>query len=146
MFTNSAMNEPHTFSKPLHRFAKFHLPAIIYALVIIVVSSIPNLQSPKVVAIAFDKVAHLFEYAIFTILIFRSFSHWSVTSKPTRTFLFSALFLSLFAIFDESYQNLIPGRNSDLLDILADLSGALLVLMVLGLRRKLFRNASSDCS
>ncbi|MEA3296876.1 MAG: VanZ family protein [candidate division Zixibacteria bacterium] len=140
------MNKSSTFSKRLYRFAWYHLPAILFALVIIIVSSIPNLQAPRVVAIAFDKIAHLLEYAIFSVLIFRSFSHWDVTSRPTRTFLFSALFLSLFAVFDEFYQKLIPGRNTDPLDIIADLSGALLVLIVLGLRRRWSQKASSNCS
>lgn len=107
---------------------KYHLPAILYAVLIIVVSSIPSLTPPKVGIVGMDKIAHFFEYAILAVLVFRSISHLSPRIRPGMMFLLSMLFIVIFAIFDEAYQAYVPGRKSDLYDIVFDLLGSMLIL------------------
>jgi len=121
------------------KFIVYHLPAIIYAIVIILVSSIPNLKTPSLRFLAFDKLAHFFEYAVFASLIFRSFSNLFSSNKISRIFLLSALFLSIFAFADEFHQRYIPGRFFDYYDLLTDFCGAFLVLIFLSLRFKFQR-------
>lgn len=117
----------------LSDFLWYHLPVILYAGVIITLSSIPNLKAPQIQIVELDKVAHFFEYAIFAFLTFRSVMHISITI--TKSLLISALFLSLFALLDEYYQHFIPGRHLDLWDYITDVGGALFVLALLGLRK-----------
>jgi VanZ family protein len=117
------------------RFIWYHLPLIIYSAMIIVVSSIPNLRTPELQVIAFDKMAHLFEYALLAYLAFRSFSNLMAVAQVRRAFLLAAVFVSGLAIFDEWFQSMIPGRFSSGWDVLADLIGALLVLSFFAVRR-----------
>jgi len=117
-------------------FVVYHLPVVAYAAIIIIVSSIPYLSVPKYDFILFDKVAHFAEYAVFAFLTFRSFSHISPKIDINRAFLLSALFLCVFALFDELYQYFVPGRHTDVYDLAGDILGSLLVLIFLRLRAK----------
>lgn len=117
-------------------FLYYHLPMILYGGLIITISSIPDLHTPEVKVIALDKAAHFVEYALFAALTFRSFSNWGWMNQLGRGCIFAALFLTLFAVFDESFQSLIPGRFASGYDVLADLCGALLVLAFFEVRRR----------
>ncbi len=117
-------------------FIKYHLPAILYAALIIVVSSTPNLTPPSVGIVGLDKLAHFFEYAILAVLVFRSISHLSTRMRPGLVFLLSMLFVAIFALFDETFQAYIPGRHSDVYDIVFDLLGSLLILGYLWYRNR----------
>ena len=124
-------------------FTVYHLPVIVYAVVVLSISSIPYLKTPKVRIIAFDKLVHFLEYAIFAALTFRSFSRISVSISTDRAFLLSALFIVVFAFLDEMHQYIIPGRDSDPLDFVTDVVGAFLVLVYLWLVRKRGRRAKA---
>ncbi|MFH1687443.1 MAG: VanZ family protein [bacterium] len=117
-------------------FAWYHSPVILYAAIIIGVSSVPYLRTPQLQVIAFDKLAHLCEYAVFAFLVFRSFTHMPKALNPQYAFLFAAAFVAAFAVFDEFCQQFVPGRFSSGLDIMADLAGGLLVLAFFELRRR----------
>jgi VanZ family protein len=114
----------------------YHLPMILYAGAIIAVSSIPNLTTPELKLIAFDKLAHFVEYAIFAALTYRSLSHMGQKVNPQRALIFSFLVVALMALIDESYQRLIPGRVADGLDYIVDLLGAFGVLIYLWIKRR----------
>ncbi len=117
-------------------FLYYHLPAIAYAGLIIGLSSMSNISPLKIRAIAFDKVAHFIEYAIFALLVFRSLAHVRRTISTKAVMISSAVFLTCFATLDELYQRYVPGRHMDPLDLTVDILGALLVLSLLGYRRK----------
>lgn len=127
---------PTTFSQnsAWRRFLLYHLPAIICAAAIIIISSIPKLKAPNLGFPAFDKLAHFVEYAVFAFLTFRSFSRISRKMTMSWTFLLSVLFLSLFALLDEIFQHFVPGRHSDVYDFTMDILGALVVLIYLRVR------------
>ena len=125
-------------------FLVYHLPVILYAGVIITLSSIPNLKPPPIKVLAADKLAHFIEYGIFSFLAFKSFSVIGNSSSPNRTFLFAALFVCIFAVIDEYYQRFVPGRYFDIYDILTDLGGALIVLVLLLVRMKRKRRLPVD--
>lgn len=114
-------------------FVKFHLPLIVYSCLVITISSIPNLSAPQLELIPFDKLAHFAEYAVFAAIAFRSFRGFFLENQR-GVFLGSALFLSLFALADESYQSFVPGRHTDPADFLADIGGSFLVLILLYMR------------
>jgi VanZ family protein len=67
---------------------------------------------------------HVAEYAILAALIF-----WALGDKPRRkVLLISILIVGLYAVSDEYHQSFVPNRSSDMLDVLADLIGAGLIL------------------
>lgn len=121
---------------PWQHFLIYYLPPILFAAAIIGLSSIPNLRTPEVRVIAVDKLAHLIEYAVFAFLLYRAFVHRRGRARADRAIWYAALIVSLFAVFDETYQRFIPGRFSSGHDIVADLLGAILVLAFLEVRRR----------
>ena len=118
------------------------MPVILYAGAVIALSSIPNLNPPPIKVLAADKVMHFIEYGIFALLAFRSFSNIGDDARINWALFLSSLFLCLFAVFDEYYQRFIPGRQFDIYDIITDVGGAMLVLLLLWLRLKRKRNTT----
>jgi len=95
--------------------------AILYAMLIIGLSSIPGKSLPDLVWFSQDKLIHIAEYTIFSILVSRAM----VFRVPTRgqVFLFTFLIAGAFGALDEFYQTLIPGRGSSYRDWVADIVG-----------------------
>lgn len=122
-------------------FIKYHAPFILYAVVIIFLSSLSNLKTPQIRFLAFDKVAHFFEYAIFAFLAVRSFSHISDKISRIKAFLLTVLFIVIFAIFDEYFVQTFSRRNSSIYDLLADVGGALLILLLLWIKKEKTENS-----
>ncbi len=122
----------------MRKLLVYHLPAALYAVGIIVVSSIPDLKAPPValLPIPLDKVVHFLEYAIFTLLAVRSFYHISPAISRRNAGLISLLFLTGFAALDEYHQGFIAGRSPDITDLLYDILGAAFVLVWLWLRNR----------
>lgn len=117
-------------------FFIYHLPVIMYGLVIIIISSLSYIKTDQLRFLAFDKIAHFLEYAIFALLAFRSFSHLSRKLKLNSAFIISILFLILFATFDEYFVQSLSRRNSSIYDLLADVIGATIVLLILRFYKK----------
>ena len=128
------MVPPHSTTRSCRHVLTYHVPMILYACIVIAVSSIPNLKTPSVEFFAVDKLAHFIEYAIFGFLTFRSFSHLREGIRVNLALLLSILFLSVFAMIDEYHQRFIPGRQADVADVATDLLGAVLVIVFLWLR------------
>ena len=128
-------NRP-TASTVGRRFLWYHFPLILYAILVIGVSSLRNLRGPHVDFIALDKLAHFVEYALFALLTWRSFSHLSSRLSANMALLLSLLFLAVFALIDEYFQSFIPGRHADAADWATDILGAFLVLALLWIRRR----------
>lgn len=125
----------HYERQKMKTFFSCHFPAIIYGLVIILLSSVPGINMPKYGFLLADKLLHFFEYALFAILIFRSFSQLFRKHKFHYVIVVSSFFLILFALLDEYYQKYIPGRESDVADVILDVLGASLILFFLWFRK-----------
>jgi VanZ family protein len=77
------------------------------------------------------KLAHLIEYSVLTLLLYRSLVrkrplHW----RPNVVFL-SIGITSLYALSDEFHQLFVPGRHAAAVDWGIDLSGAVLAMFLL---------------
>jgi VanZ family protein len=98
------------------------LPPLIWAAVVIGVSSLEDLQTPAGEIEIRDKLAHFGEYFVFGWLAARAFDGqgWSSRKHFAWTFAFG-LFLGAV---DEFYQGFVPGRERSLYDLLADTLGA----------------------
>lgn len=91
-----------------------------------------------------DKLLHFGEYAIFAVLIFRSFSNISLRLGAQYVIYLSLLFIAFFALFDELYQGYVIGRESDVFDLLFDILGATLIIVLMYVRSKRHRDAGGS--
>ena len=105
------------------RFFKYHLPVIVYAAMILVVSSIPNLKTPLVRMPGGDKAVHILEYAVLALLTFRSVRHWRAGMRLWQTAVSAMVLVTLFPAIDEFLQSFIPGRSPEVYDFIADICG-----------------------
>jgi VanZ family protein len=115
------------FRKITKRLFSFKFIALIYAVLIFIISSIPGLTPPPLGFQLEDKVYHFIEYAIFSSLLFLAFFTAKMDFFKKNVFLFSSLIGIIYAYSDELHQRLIPGRSYDLYDFLADCLGIILI-------------------
>lgn len=99
------------------------LPPLIWAAIIIVLTTIPVPQSVSVPG--GDKTAHLVMYGVLGFLSMRA--AWRAQA-PSRSILLVILAIAAFGAFNEIYQGWV-GRTPDLLDWFADIVGASLGAM-----------------
>ncbi|MCH7619409.1 MAG: VanZ family protein [Candidatus Marinimicrobia bacterium] len=109
----------------------FRVWSYAYGGLILLVSSIPADYLPREEMFSIDKLFHVIEYFGFTLLV--GFAHiYSVKRRYRMKWIPYTLRIGmLFPIFDELYQSLIPGRISSWLDVIADLSGVTLAIVIL---------------
>lgn len=107
------------------------IPAIIWALIIWTLSSIPSNDLPSVKILGFDKVAHIGIFGILSLLVNRCIP--AKTILTTILVIYAILFLN--ASLDELHQNLIPGRSVSLWDLLANYTGLSIGLVALLFRK-----------
>jgi VanZ family protein len=128
------------------RFFLYLLPVFLYAGLILLVSSIPQLPEPDLGIPSMDKLAHFVEYGILAILVLRAFTYSASTRTSTVKYLIAILICVIFAAFDEYHQASIPGRDSDLFDLAADsvgiVIGSLLHHLIMTRRANLTRPSS----
>ena len=119
------------------RVARFRISAALWALLIFVLSSIPGAAFPPSRVLSQDKLLHAAVYAVLGALIFvalpRRWSH-----KTSVLVLIAGATATLYGFTDEFHQMFVPGRSSDLRDVLADgvggFVGALVASTVVGAR------------
>jgi VanZ family protein len=100
----------------------WHLPTIIWGLIIVILTLTPfgDKSSPDIPLA--DKVVHLGLFGIFTLLLVRSFL--SNLKFKNILLLIAFLFAASFGLFVELLQNIVPGRNFEWMDWLADMIGS----------------------
>jgi VanZ family protein len=101
------------------------VPVLLYIALIFLISSIPSLHAPGPYFLLKDKIAHLAEYFVLGVLMFKGIG-WAVSSSRLATFGFLlAVGVSVGAL-DEIYQSYIPGRTMDIADWYFDAAGVAL--------------------
>lgn len=120
-------------------FLRFQFPTIAWATAIFIQSSMSNIVSPDLGFDFEDKISHAIEYAIFGYLIRRA-----LVAQRNQFIRHYAGWLTLliggtYAISDEIHQLFVPGRMADTNDVIADVIGILLVLIIYFLGRQIKR-------
>ena len=108
-------------------FIKYWIPVIVWLAVVFALSAIPSLQveSLGMADFVFRKLAHLGEFLILAVLLFRAIKFHS-REKVWKIFLLVLFLGFLYAALDEFHQLYVPGREGSLIDVLIDSSGVLL--------------------
>lgn len=114
------------------RFLKYHLPIIVYLIIIFIFSSIPGDDLPELSFTISDKLIHGIIYLIAFYLFYLSFSNVRKDSVFYKNaILFSFIFTVIYAISDELHQALVPNRDADIFDLLADFIGAFIGFIIM---------------
>ncbi|MEK7091259.1 MAG: VanZ family protein [Patescibacteria group bacterium] len=113
----------------IRRRIKYWLPTLIWAILIFSFSSQPTLSTSQVYWQDFviKKSAHLFVYAVLSILIYRSLKLTTHYSRP-YLLLFTLTITILYAVTDEFHQTFTLGRGPTLRDVFIDIFGGFLGL------------------
>jgi len=117
---------------------KMYGPPIFYAVLILIISSIPSLDLNTGFSYQ-DKVAHLLEYSIFGVLIQRALQYGK--SGDFRWYLTGMGIGVIYGAFDEIHQIWVPGREAEIGDFAADFAGFIIGqgLFFIQNRSRLFR-------
>jgi len=101
-----------------------YIPLVLYWVLLLVATSIPSKSLPKV-AIG-DKFEHFLAYFILAILVLLAF-HFQrkFPSLYSYPILSTIAIVSVYGLFDELHQILIPGRYAELYDWLANFIGTI---------------------
>lgn len=111
-------------------FLKYRLPAILWAILIFIASSIPSKAFPRLGLFSWDKLLHIGEFGIFGLLLARAFNSWLSIDK---TRILVALTVStgvIWALLDEVHQMFVLGRNANVYDFLADALGVIIAQVI----------------
>lgn len=125
------------------KFSKnnFYLFLILYCILIFILSSIPGDKYPEVNIPSADKLVHTVIYSVLFLLFFYSLKLQSKSVKLGKyAILFGILFTGAYGATDEFHQLFVRNRSCDLLDWLADLSGALLGALLISFILKKNKN------
>lgn len=107
-------------------WAKAFIPAFIVAIIIFMASSIPGTNMPTVMFPYFDKIEHMAIYAVLSAAVARGFCNWRPWFSLRLIIILSVMIGTAYGISDEIHQSFVPGRESDIYDIIADAVGSLL--------------------
>ena len=99
--------------------------AIGYAVLIMIVSSIPSEEFPVGMPLHLDKAAHAVEYAILALLVCRA-----VRTPSRKALVLIAFSCTIYGILDELHQYLIAGRDPNIWDAAADAAGSILTALL----------------
>lgn len=134
------------------RFVRYWMPAIVWMAVIFLGSTdmlsaehtsrflVPflrwidpqiSLAASNAIQLGIRKLGHLTEYAILAMLLWRALrggSRWQM--KMSLLFLVTALASAIFAASDEFHQSFVPSRTASTNDVMIDICGAVIGLLI----------------
>lgn len=113
------------------RFAKFWVPAIIWAIIIFSFSSVsvPVVSPFYWREFVIKKTGHFIEYVIFGSLIYRALLNSGAAKK--KAVIYTIIVSLLYAASDEFHQSFIPNREPRVRDVIIDTIGASLAVYFL---------------
>ncbi len=110
-------------------FMGFWLPVLAYVTIIFALSTQQNLQ-PPVNFLNVDKVLHAGEYLVLGLLLVRAMRASLRVRRPLFAAMIAIGIVVTVGAADEFLQSFIPGRQSDVLDLLADVLGGAIAQFV----------------
>ena len=106
---------------------RYQFPAVVWALLIFILSSIPASKLPKISIVGFDKIVHGSLFFILGVLVHRALEPRVQTDRfDWRRVIISVGVVIIYGASDELHQAWVPGRRVDILDLTADSVGGIL--------------------
>lgn len=108
-----------------------YIPLVVYWIILFTATTLPGGSAPKIAAS--DKLKHFGGYFVLAALLHLTL-HFQRKIKKfyKKPLLWTLIITSVYGALDEIHQLFVPGRNAELLDWIADISGALLAVVVTG--------------
>ncbi len=103
----------------------YKLPPVLFAALIIFVSTMSSVSPPSLGVTWTDKIYHFGEYFVYGLLIFRAFPNVQESPKRKSYYVLLFLFGLVYGAIDERLQYYIPNRDSSPYDWMADAIGYL---------------------
>jgi VanZ family protein len=93
---------------------------------------VPTISPLTLVRLEFflRKAAHVSEYAVLAVLLYRAFVHTIFQSRRVLSARIVLLSCAAYAASDEFHQSFVPSRTASLRDVMIDLCGAMLAVLV----------------
>jgi VanZ family protein len=103
---------------------KYSWPALLWSLIVLVLTLMPGQELPKVNFFQIDKLVHFLVFGIMMILSSYALQKTKdKTGKHANPLLIACLYSTGFGIMIEVLQRFVPGRNFSLADVLANSIG-----------------------
>jgi VanZ family protein len=117
-------------SPVLKKILRFYLPVIIWGLLIFSVSStsVPQVSQVYAVDFTFHKFAHIIEYAILGVLIYRALKEENISRK--EAVIYAIIIAAFYGFTDEFHQSFTPHRTTRLRDVIIDTLGAIAGILI----------------
>ncbi len=110
---------------------KYQLPLLLWIVVTVLVPYLQDNVFSMNLPLGTDKFVHAAVYFILCWLAQRSFYHQTAIPPLRRSSLLGAfIFSCVYGILDEFHQVVLPGRSSNMYDVLAGVGGALLSVAI----------------
>ena len=124
-----------------HRYKFVYVPLIIYWVIIFIGTTLPSSQLPNWGPLT-DKEKHFIAYFLLSVLLNFALSFQMKKPRLSKySHFFTFIIVALYGILDELHQSFIPGRSCDIHDWYADISGALLgVILAFLVKKSAFKN------
>ncbi len=131
-----------------NRFVKYYLPAILWAALLFVLSSIPSAALPSFAIKIKDLLLHFAAYSVFGYLLLLAIIQ--TPGRASGKLLFLVFIIGMvYGATDELHQKLVAGRTCTVHDFLADCAGILFgmaVFMLLPLTLRSLRSFLKQAS
>ena len=76
------------------------------------------------------KLAHVSEYAVLAVLLYRAFVHTALKGRRAFSAGVVLLLCAAYAATDEFHQSFVPSRTASLRDVMIDICGAMLAVIL----------------
>lgn len=108
---------------------RFRYLLIAWLVIMLVATSIPDLKLSTKRFTWSDKFMHAGEYCICALLFLFTLQQENKFNRKWKRFFIVALSCIILGILDEWHQTLIPGRETEIADLLADITGVVLAMI-----------------
>jgi len=116
------------------KLIKLWLPVLLWAGLIFYFSGIPGLKTGLEYDFILRKIAHVTEYFVLTLLLYRAIKE-TFKLSAVKLFIYPALLSFLYAMSDELHQLFIAQRKCSALDVLIDTIGIAAFCIILKWRK-----------
>lgn len=107
------------------------MPAIFWSIVLGFLMLLPSDKIPESQLLTFDKINHLIAYGLLSFLIALGYRLKPSTRQKRKHYIIRALILSvLYGTVLELLQYFVPGRALEMFDIIANVTGCLLGILI----------------
>jgi len=126
----------------MKKFFSYWLPVLIWAIFIFSLSAIPNLKSGLEEDYILRKIAHVLEFMILTLLLFRAIKFSDVDFK--KAIVYSFIIALFYAFSDEFHQFFVIGRQCSIKDVGIDSIGIFIAAGLCYIRNRKGRNRNLE--